>query len=384
MSSPSDMSSLLEQPLTKRVAGLEAEITRLERVAGRASTVLVVDDMQTMRLLLAQALKSAGFKSILRASDGENAWKMLQDQECDLALVDWNMPRLDGLALLDRVRAHPQLKDMVFILVTAEHIDLKVMQAAEESQDAYLTKPVSADKLIRRLEVILERRLTLARALRLEALGQVDKAVDEFMAAAANRPRLRWPFFGLGGLLHRQGRMEEAQRCYQRVLELDPEALGAVVELGRIKEDLGLPEEGRQLYRQALAQNPRLFKAYDALACSLSAEGREKEALKVLEQAVAEQGGENALRQEFLGNLRYNQSQYAGAENAMAKALALKPRENASGKNLLLARSRLAQGRIEDALPAILEAAKAGQAEDNLPNRLDAKMLLGAAYLRSG
>lgn len=379
-----DMFSPLDQPIPELVAELDAEIARLERVARRQSTVLVVDDMQTMRLLLAQALKSTGFNDILRASDGESGWKMLQEQDCDLALVDWNMPRLDGLALLDRVRCDARLKDLVFILVTAEHLDLKVMQAAEESQDAYLTKPVSADKLIRRLEVILERRLTMARALKLEALGQVDRAVEEFMAAAANRPRLRWPFFGLGGLLHRQGRWEEAERCYRRVLELDPEALGALVELGRLKEDQGLVDEGRQLYQQALAQNPRLFRAYDALALSLSNQGRDQEALKVLEEAMAEQGGENALRQEILGRLRYNQSQYAGAEAALAKSLALKPRHHPSDKNLLLARSRLAQGRIAEALPAIQEAAKASQAEDNLQNRLDAMLLLGAAHLRSG
>ncbi len=379
-----DMFSPLDQPIPELVAELEAEIARLERVARRRSTVLVVDDMQTMRLLLAQALKSAGFKDILRASDGESGWKMLQDQDCDLALVDWNMPRLDGLALLDRVRSEPRLKDLIFILVTAEHLDLRVMQAAEESQDAYLTKPVSAEKLIRRLEVILERRLALARALKLEAKGQVEKAVEEFMAAAANRPRLRWPFFGLGGLLFRQGRWEEAERCYRRVLELDPEALGALVELGRIKEAQGLVEEGRQLYQQALAQNPRFFRAYDALALSLSHQGRDQEALSVLEEALAEQGSENALRQEILGRLRYNQAQFAGAEAALAKALAMKPRHHASDNNLLLARSRLAQGRLMEALPALKEAAKAGQAEDNLQNRLDAMLLLGAAHLRAG
>jgi tetratricopeptide (TPR) repeat protein len=168
------------------------------------------------------------------------------------------------------------------------------------------------------------------------------------------------------------------------VLELDPEALGALVELGRIKEAQGLVDQGRRLFKEALAQNPRFFRAYDALSLSLSAEGRDPEALKVLEEALAEQGSENALRQEILGRLRYNQCQYAGAEAALAKALAMKPRHHASDNNLLLARSRLAQGRWEEALPALKEAAKAGQAEDNLQNRLDAMLLLGATHLRAG
>lgn len=369
---------------SQTAAQLEAEIARLERVASRQSTVLVADDVQTMRLLLGQALKSAGFSDMVRVADGEAAWKSLRERPCDLALVDWNMPRLDGLALLDRVRAHPQHRDMVYILVTAEHLDIKVMQAAEDSQDAYLTKPVSADKLMRRLELVLEKRLTQARALRHEALGQVDKAVDEFMAAAANRPRLHWPMFGLGALLARQGRLEEAQRCFQRVLEQDPEALGAMVELGRLHEAQGEVAEARKLFRRALALNPRFFKAYDALAESLAAQGQEAQALMVLEQAVDQQGGENAPRQEFLGGLRYALSRFGEAESAMAKALALKPNQNVAVNNLLLARTRLAQGRLAEALPALKAAAQAGQGEDDPQSRLDALLLMGATHLRAG
>lgn len=184
--------------------------------------------------------------------------------------------------------------------------------------------------------------------------------------------------------MFRQGRWEEAERCYHRVLKLDPEALGALVELGCIGEAQGLVEEGRGLYQQALAQNPRFFRAYDARALSLAQQGQGPEALAVLEEALALQGGENALRQKILGRLRYDQTQFAGAEAALAKALAMKPHHHALGNNLLLARSRLAQGRLSEALPALKEAARAGQAEDNQQNRLDAMLLLGATHLQAG
>ena len=65
MTDSPDIFQLPVQPRSQMVAGLEAEIARLERVAGRTSNVLVVDDMQTMRLLLAQALKNAGFANII-------------------------------------------------------------------------------------------------------------------------------------------------------------------------------------------------------------------------------------------------------------------------------------------------------------------------------
>ncbi|MFH1061010.1 MAG: response regulator, partial [Pseudomonadota bacterium] len=244
-----------------QAAAWEAELQRLDRVARRAGAALVAEDMQAMRLLLTQTLKDLGFGRIERAADGERAWRILTTRPCDLVLADWNMPGLDGLALLERVRAHPDLRDVVFIIISGEHLDRRVMQAAEESQDAYITKPVSPEKLARRLELVLQRRRTQAQAGRMQAQGRPEDAVDVFLASAANHPRQRWPYFGLGGLLQDLGRLADAERCYERVLELDPEALAALVELGRVREAGGDAPAGRALMRQAIARNPRLLKA---------------------------------------------------------------------------------------------------------------------------
>jgi len=359
---------------------LEKEIARLSRVADRTARTMVVDDMQTMRLLLAQSLKQAGFSRVERIAEGETALRLMRELGCDLALVDWNMPRMDGLELLDRVRADHELDDIIFIMVTAETLDLKVMRAAEEKQDAYLTKPISAEKLTRRLELILELRMTTARALLLEARGEPDRAVEEYMAAAHNRPRARWPLFGLGGLLGRQGRMEEAERCYQRVLELDSEAASALVELGRIREAMGLRDEGRRLYSEAKEQNPRFFRAYDALAESILAEGDTAGALEVLEGAVDEQGTENAARQELLGRLRFEMGQHTQAEHAFVRSLELKPRHHALEKNLSLGRTVMAQGRWLDAVEPLKRAAELGRREGRGGEQLEAIMLTGTAY----
>jgi tetratricopeptide (TPR) repeat protein len=359
---------------------LEREIARLGRVADRSAPVLVVDDMQTMRLLLAQSLKQAGYANVFRAAEGESALRTLRQEGCDLALVDWNMPRMDGLELLDRVREDPATDDIVFIMITAETLDLKVMQAAEEKQDAYLTKPISADKLTRRLELILERRLATARALLLELRGEPERAAEQFMAATHNRPRARWPLFGLGGVLARQGRFEEAEGCYRRLLELDPEAAAALVEMGRIREKQGRLAEAREMFRQAMSQSPRFFRAYDALAESMLADDEPGAALEVLEQAMAEQGTQNARRQELKGRLHLSLEQFSRAEDAFLKALDLKPRLHPVANRLHLGRARMAQGLWEEAAEALAEAAELGREESDAGGQLEALTLLATSW----
>jgi two-component system chemotaxis response regulator CheY len=366
------------------LAALQAEIALLERVRRREAQAVVVDDMQSMRMLLAQALKAAGFTRVLRAADGEAGLALMERESCDLALVDWNMPRLDGMGLLDRVRAHPRLGPMVFLLVTAENVDARVMQAAEESQDAFLSKPVSAEKLARRLELVVQRRLVSAQSRLLEAQGDSERAAQTLLMALHNQPRLRWPALALGGLMARQGRWAEAERCYARVLELDPQALGALVEMGRLREAQGKALQARRLHRQAIIANPLFFRARDALAESLAAEGRQPEALATLEEALAQGGGANAARQERLAGLAYAQGAYPRAEEALETARQLKPARQDPASRLLLARARLAQGRLDEALPALAQAALAAQAIGDDLALADALLLTVATHLRLG
>jgi tetratricopeptide (TPR) repeat protein len=365
-------------------SALLKEIALLEQVADRSAPVLVADDMQTMRLILAQSLRQAGFMNVERAADGEEALKLMQRHGCGMALVDWNMPRVDGLALLDRVRNDPDLKNLVFIMVTAETLDIKVIRAAEEKQDAYLTKPISPEKLARRLDLILERRLTTARSLLLEVQGRGDQAVDAFMAALQNRPGAYWPLFGLGGLLARLGRWDEAESCFQRLLEQDPTASAALLQLGRLRQAQGRLPEAREMYQTALRDSPRFFKAYDALAKAMLAEGDAAGALEVLSQAMARQGTENAGRQELMGRLQLELECYPEAESAFRKALKLKPLQHQVENHLQLGRALLGQDRHEEAAEALAHAAKEALTQRCDDARLQALVLAGTALARGG
>ena len=363
---------------------LRREIELLERVEERRARVVVADGQRSMRHALAKTMRAAGFASVQRVADGRSALEQMQGQGCQLALVDWNLPRLDGLQVLERVRAHPELAPMVFILVSAETLDTRVMQAAEEEHDAYLSKPISPETLTRRLELILQRRRTRARARLLEVSGRVERALEEYLRALNNHPGASWPLLHLGRLLCRHERLAEARDCYRRVLERDPGASWALLELGRLQEIQGRPEQARRLFRRALKDNPAFFRAYDALARSFLDQGDAVRAREVLEEALAQRGGGNAPRQALLGRLRYQQGDFAGAEAAFAKALELKPRFRPAQHQLYRGRALVALGRLDEAQAALEDSARAAREAGDAPALFQARLLAGVARALGG
>jgi len=85
------------------------------------SKALVVDDSRTIRLILRRILREAGFE-VFEAGNGKEALDALQAQDGDicLALVDWNMPEMNGMELLTEIRRHPEMSSMKVIMVTTE------------------------------------------------------------------------------------------------------------------------------------------------------------------------------------------------------------------------------------------------------------------------
>lgn len=116
--------------------------------------VLVVDDMMTMRKIVAKACKEIGFTNITEAADGQKAWEAMQSAEPPIGLVisDWNMPNCTGIDLLKRVRADGRYKDVPFVLLTAESEGHQVAEAVKAGVDNYIVKPFTAELLKQKLE----------------------------------------------------------------------------------------------------------------------------------------------------------------------------------------------------------------------------------------
>jgi two-component system chemotaxis response regulator CheY len=108
--------------------------------------ILVVDDYGTMIRILRNLLKQVGFENVDDASDGAEALAKLKDGEKKYGLVisDWQMEPMTGLEFLRLVREDPDLKEMPFIMVTAESKSENVIAAKSAGVSNYIVKPFNA------------------------------------------------------------------------------------------------------------------------------------------------------------------------------------------------------------------------------------------------
>lgn len=118
--------------------------------------VLVAEDMEEMRGILVRLLQAMGFAHVRAVRNGEEAWQLLQVKDAfDLVLCDWNMPRLSGRELLERVRADDQLWNMPFVMITGENSHKQVHSAIAGGVTDFILKPFSAAQLESRITRVL-------------------------------------------------------------------------------------------------------------------------------------------------------------------------------------------------------------------------------------
>lgn len=119
--------------------------------------ILVVDDFSTMRRIVKNLLKQLGFENIDEAEDGAQAYTKMKDGGYGFVVTDWNMPNMDGLDLLKKVRSDPAIKDTPMLMVTAEAEKEKVITAIQAGVNNYIVKPFTGEVLKEKMDKIFER-----------------------------------------------------------------------------------------------------------------------------------------------------------------------------------------------------------------------------------
>ena len=117
--------------------------------------VLIVDDYRTMLRIIRSLLKQLEFNNIDEAVDGQEALAKLRAGNFGLVISDWNMVPMTGLDLLKEVRADQRLKDMPFIMITAESKTENVVAAKQAGVSNYIVKPFNAETLREKIEKVL-------------------------------------------------------------------------------------------------------------------------------------------------------------------------------------------------------------------------------------
>ena len=122
-----------------------------------AMKFLVVDDFSTMRRIVRNLLKELGFNNIEEAEDGAIALGRLKSGGIDFVVTDWNMPNMDGLTLLQSIRADPALKHLPVLMITAEAKKENIIAAAQAGASGYIVKPFTAGTLSEKLGKIFDK-----------------------------------------------------------------------------------------------------------------------------------------------------------------------------------------------------------------------------------
>jgi CheY-like chemotaxis protein len=167
---------------------------------------------------------------IRQAADGQEAWDALQDCAFDVIVCDINMPRMNGLELLKRLRGHPDFEATPFLMITGEVAEDTVAAAVESEVDGYLLKPFRLATLESRLRAIIQGRHhpgpgdhLFLEAQRHLAAGDPDqglKILANFLLPP-HKPTAK--VFTLMGLCHlARGSPLEAARRFSQALALNP------------------------------------------------------------------------------------------------------------------------------------------------------------------
>jgi len=116
---------------------------------------LVVDDSRAVRMILAKTLKELGFE-VREAANGREALEVIEVEKSAVTLVlaDWNMPEMNGLDLLKRLRGNPELSSLVVVMVTTETDSEQMVAALEAGANEYIMKPFTKDILVEKLELV--------------------------------------------------------------------------------------------------------------------------------------------------------------------------------------------------------------------------------------
>ena len=119
------------------------------------TSILAVDDSPSMRQMVSYALKNAGYEVVL-ANDGKLALEIAESTRVNLVITDVNMPNMDGITLVRKLRELKDYKFVPILILTTESSKEKKMQGKEAGATGWIVKPFDPEQLINTLQRVLD------------------------------------------------------------------------------------------------------------------------------------------------------------------------------------------------------------------------------------
>lgn len=160
---------------------------------------IIADDDETILITLEKYISKA-FQNveIFKASDGLEAWNLVQQEKPDLVISDYRMPKIDGIQLVDRIRSNDTLTDTYFIIITAEITDSNRVEALDLGADDYITKPLDLNEIKSRIKsalrlIKLQKELKEENKLLVELADELEQDIQDMTRLAVKFLQARIP-----------------------------------------------------------------------------------------------------------------------------------------------------------------------------------------------
>lgn len=118
--------------------------------------ILAVDDSPTMRRIIVNTLKRAGYEDVTEASDGKDAMAKMKVEQFNFVITDWNMPEMDGLTFVTQIRSQDEFKDLPILMVTTRSVKDDIIEAMKAGVNNYIVKPFTPETLGEKISQVLK------------------------------------------------------------------------------------------------------------------------------------------------------------------------------------------------------------------------------------
>jgi CheY-like chemotaxis protein len=283
-------------------------LNNVKELVPKELSILVVDDMKSMRLTIRKMLQNLNVGKKLRfAENGKEGLEVLRSAKFDLVFIDWNMPVMNGMTMLEEIRNDVLLRDISVIMVTAEAERDIVSEVAETEIDGYLLKPLTLGALDQKIKAVIEKVNNPDPATRhrnqareLEEKGDFKAAIGQIKIALTHKPSASRLLRQLG-LLHLKIKKNNiAEKCLLKAASVNSQDTISRVYLADYYLKKNELEKGGNYYLEVLSLSTRYNdKAFD-LGQKLLKAGFRSLALDIFSKIITRSKKQNVVREEII------------------------------------------------------------------------------------
>ncbi len=327
-------------------------------------TILIVDDCEDQINLNVKIIKSIGAQKIIQTTQPEEALEKVKSEKVDLIVSDWQMPRMNGGLLLQKIKEIEEYKKIPFLICSGQLQDEDICLAVEFGVGNYLIKPFNAEKYAEKLREVLQigkkkskveleldgiekliqqgkgsevidklliMRQKFPKAIRIvELMGDCydqtedyGKAIDTYKAAIKVQPKNLRVLNKLSSVLIKNKDIQKAIVLLEQLRVLSPKNLKRLISLGGAYLDNDQPEKAEEAYGSARKVDKTNAEATDGMGKALFTQGKYSQAVEFLK--TTEKALEMASYFNNLGIVLVKQKRYEEARKLYANALNILP-----------------------------------------------------------